>query len=201
MNLKLALPVIILFILFSCFSSASDIPLLQFLETKYEESREEYIKLKMPEYMEICERYNIDKINVENRENYFQTMFYFDLFSGKSSEPGSVSGILKTAYFSREIKPNLRNDILSIPDNKKLNKIPTVKMLPKSPVQSEILRLPSIYLEDLSSEEPKYRYKEREVFHSFGNSQEKELVFSFLLFNRDFQTQLIKSGNHYWTEV
>ncbi len=173
--------------------------LKDFLNDLYRSNAQEYLTARTDEFNDFCDRYGIDKQNIENIEKYLKLYFFHDLFTGVSAQNCSYAGAFKIRYFWHWVTPNPRYDILMLPGKKSLTEIKPPAGFSRYKSFASIDRVPSLFLGDLAKDSPKYSHPKCGDFYTFGWCSEREMAFSLLLSLYGYETKIKQEGIHVWS--
>jgi len=167
----------------------------------FEDSYETYSSREHKPFVDFCVAYNIDSTEAENRKHYFLISFLHDLFTSESANDGSIKGALGIPYFWNWGDSNTRYNILLLPDSISLKEIAPPQGLDKYQNLADFDRVPSVYLLDLFTEEPKYFHPDVGSFYTFGWCSEREMAFSLLMRIYGYESKVVADGNHSWSDI
>ena len=139
--------------------------------------------------------------NNQNRKKYFQIIFYHELFTGKYCIDFTYGGVFKIPYVFHWTDPNPRHDIISLKHNKKLSSVSPPPEFSRYKSFADIDRVPSLFIGDLFSEEPKYYHPDCGSFYTFGWCSEREMAFNALLTLLGYTCKIRQEGIHTWSEI
>ena len=131
-----------------------------FLETLYDDNKNDYQSKNKSEFIQFCENNNIDNSKVINQEHYYFISFLHDLLTSSSASDFVAGGILDIPYLWHWQDPNLRHSIVFLPDSVRLSEVPPPDEFSKYKSYADIDRISSLYLKDLFADKPKYYHDE-----------------------------------------
>jgi hypothetical protein len=119
-----------------------------------------------------------------------------------SESPSNCSqkGALKIPYFWNWVSPNPRSEIIYLENGFTLDKIKPGIEFSKYKSYDFIDRIPSLFLQDLVSERPKYFHSSCDTIYTFGWCSEREMAFNLLMSFYNYQGKVIVNGAHSWSE-
>ncbi len=123
------------------------------------------------------------------------------LFTAQYATNGSRGEIINIPYFWHWVKPNPRHEITDIVTGKKLVDLKPPKGYGKYATYADMDRTPDLFLIDLFSNQPKYYTEECDTFATFGWCSEREMSFVAITSLMGFESKVIVSGNHSWSEL
>jgi hypothetical protein len=123
------------------------------------------------------------------------------LLTTTGASNGTPGLVLDAPYMWHWVSPNPRHEIHNATTQKKLIDIKPPQGYGKYRTYADIDRRPFVYLSDLFSDTAKYSHPEIGKFHSFGWCSEREMAFSALMRLLKFDSKIIVSGNHCWSEI
>jgi len=174
-----------------------------FMKQLYENHYGDYHVSSKPDFINLCNRYELDSTNEQNQHTFYAINFYHQLFTGDGSFDGSSEGgILKIPYFWNWVEPNRRDSIMYLPTNEYLSEITPPKRFSRYNSFADIDRIPSLYIQDLLTSKPSYHHEYCGDFYTFGWCSEREMTFVLLMeLLLDIPSVVIVEGAHSWTEM
>jgi len=172
-----------------------------FFQNIYEKSLPEYRIIKQKEFKQFCQHYNLNDKLPNNQKQFYQLNFYHDLFTGVSASNYIKGGILQIPYFWHWVNPNPRHEIKFLPKSNPLTSISPPKAFSKYKTFADIDRVPSLYLSDLLTVNPKYYHPECGKFYTFGWCSEREMAFNTLFTLMNYECKIKQEGIHTWSEI
>ena len=172
-----------------------------FFQKVYEENSEHYQESRKDDYRKLCERYGLAKDSKANQKIFYQVVFFHELFTGKGAVNCVSGGVLEIPYFWHWVTPNPRHAIIYRPDGKRLDQVKPPKAFARYKTYADIDRVPSFYLSDLITDNPKYKHPRCGSFYTFGWCSEREMAFSLLMSLSGFECKVKQEGIHVWSEL
>jgi len=160
-----------------------------------------YKELRVNEYTQFSQKYDLNSESIDSQNQYFKIYFLHDLFTGFSAQNYVSGGILKIPYFWHWVEPNPRHKIVFYGGSINLNKIKPPAEFDIYKSYADIDRTPSLYLDDLLTDSPKYYHEQCSEFYTFGWCSEREMAFNTLLEIMGFQSKIKQTGIHTWSEI
>ncbi len=205
-NMKLNIIFTFLFILLklNLCPQVQDLDIIQFFNELYIQYKVDYQKIRNNQYLNFCEKYQIDKNNEVNQDKFLKLYFLHDLFTGSGVTDGSYGGILKIPYFWHWVNPNPRHRILRNSDRVNLTKIQPPPEFSRYNSFADIDRIPSLFLSDLFKDNANYYHPDCGEFYTFGWCSEREMSFCLLLSLLGYEGKIYQQGIHvssqFWIE-
>lgn len=175
--------------------------IVPFFQDLYHTFSARYLELKVDDYRYFCESNGLKEDDPGNRRKFLEIHFHHDLFTGTAAVTGLRGGILNIPYFWHYVKPNPRHSIQFLPGSKALSKVKPPPAFAKYKTFADIDRLPSLYLSDLLSAEPKFSHKACGTFYTFGWCSEREMAFRTLLHLLGYESKIRQQGIHVRTQI
>ncbi len=173
----------------------------EYFESLYTRHSPVYKKLKYEDYDKISKKFGLDKDNQQNQKNYFQILFFHDLFTGAFCIDFTSGGMLEIPYVFHWQKPNPRHSITYLSKSLPLSKVDPPKEFRRYKTYGDIDRIPSLYIGDLFSKEPKYYHPTCGKFYTFGWCSEREMAYNAVLAMSGYKCKIKQKGIHTWSEV
>ena len=193
--------IIILFYLLVAVNARGDTSVPEYFQDLYNRYSASYNRKIDSSYVKLCEELGLEKHNNQNKKQYSQIMFFHDLFTGQYCINFSSGGVFKIPYVFHWTTPNPRHEIISLKDNVKLSSVSPPKEFKQYKTFADIDRIPSLYIGDLFSGEPKYYHPKCGRFYSFGWCSEREMAYNALLSLLGYTCKIKQKGIHTWSEV
>jgi len=174
-----------------------------FLETLYNNYKDDYQSKNNTEFLQFCENNNIDRTKEINQKHYYFISFLHDLFTSSSASDFVAGGILDIPYLWHWEDPNPRHFITFLPNSVSLSKVSPPDEFSRYKTYADIDRTPVLYLNDLFSDKPKYYHEEFGEFYTFGWCSEREMAFNSLLslYAFGYDCKIKQEGIHVWSEI
>ncbi|MDR0874500.1 MAG: hypothetical protein LBN27_13720 [Prevotellaceae bacterium] len=161
----------------------------------------DFYKIDSAAYNEFCEEENLMPRDTNNINHYFTLKILHDLFTCSSASNGSRGEILDIPYFWHWVTPNPRYEIYFTATGQLLNRTRPPQEFSKYGSFADIDRTPYLFLSDLLTENPQYYSVSCDTFSTFGWCSEREMAFSALVKLLNYDSKVVASGNHSWSEV
>jgi len=178
--------------------------IIQFFDELYIKYIIDYQKIRNDQYLNFCEKYQIDKNNELNQDKFLKLYFLHDLFTGSGVTDCSSGGVLKIPYFWHWLNPNPRHLILRNSDRVNLTKIQPPTKISRYNSFADIDRIPSLFLSDLCKDDADYFHPDCGEFYTFGWCSEREMSFCLLLSLLGYEGKIYQQGIHvsskFWIE-
>ena len=192
---------IILYILLVASNTLGDTNVPEYFQDLYIRYSESFNQKIDKSYIKLCEELGLEKDNIQNRKQYSQILFYHKLFTGQYCINFSSGGVLKIPYVFHWVTPNPRHEIKSLQDDVKLSSVSPLAGFKQYKTFADIDRVPSLYIGDLFSKEPKYYHPKCGRFYTFGWCSEREMAYNALMSLFGYTCKIKQEGIHTWSEV
>lgn len=182
-------------------SSHADMSISGYFDQLYKRHSAFYADTRQPVFKKFCTDLELNIENEQNKNLFYRMYFFHDLLTGSACIDFVSGGILKLPYAWHWVRPNPRHTITY-----KSSNVPLVKVLPPKAFNryksyADIDRVPSLYLKDLFSENPKYFHPIVGEFYSFGWCSEREMAYAALMDIFGYACKIKQEGIHVRTGV
>ncbi len=191
----------ILFLLLCAQTAWGQTSIPEYFQGLYVNHLSEYKKSKNKEYKRFCEEFNLYYENQQNQKNYFQILFIHDLFTGSFCIDFTSGGVLKIPYVFHWKQPNPRHSITMLSRKQLLSEVVPPDEFKRYKTFADIDRVPSLYIGDLFSIEPRYYHPKCGKFYTFGWCSEHEMAYNAILTILGYSCKIKQKGIHTWSEV
>lgn len=171
-----------------------------YFRSVYDKYSNSYINLKYDDFTDFCSQFQIDSLNIDNRNEYHMLRFFHELFTGLGATNYLKGGMLEIPYFWHWITPNPRHEIINLPDSTSLVELNPPEEFAKYKTFADIDRTPWLFLSDLVSSNPKYYHPQCGAFATFGWCSEREMAFTIIMSFYGYEGKIKQSGIHTWSE-
>lgn len=193
--------IIILYVLLIVGNAWGDTTVPEYFVSLNKRYSAHYNKKISMEYENMCEELGLEKDNSQNKKKYSQIMFFHELFTGQYCINFSSGGVFNIPYVFHWTTPNPRHEIKYLQDNVKLSSVSPPNGFKQYKTFADIDRVPSLYIGDLFSKEPKYYHPKCGSFYTFGWCSEREMAYNALMSLFGYTCKIKQEGIHTWSEV
>lgn len=191
--------VALILIILSGSSALADQNLPAFMDSLFYAVAQDYCPVGGDQFAAACNELEIKPGSDSNKVLFFKLFFLHDLMTTTAASNCATGGILRIPYFWHWVKPNPRHSIYMMPDSVLLTSLTPPAEFGQYKTYADIDRLPTLYLADMVTEEPKYCHPDCGRFFTFGWCSEREMAFSTLATLMGFDCKIKQSGIHTWS--
>jgi hypothetical protein len=173
----------------------------QFFSTLIKNHLSDFYAVDSISYQAFCINENLLPDDETNISNYFTLSSLHRIFTCYSASNCSRGDILNIPYFWHWVTPNPRHEIYFTDTRQLLSKTKPPKEFANYATFADIDRTPYLFLADLFAENPRYYSASCDTFSTFGWCSEREMAFAALTKLLNYESKVVASGNHSWSEV
>ena len=180
---------------------AADPTLPDVLDAVFQESLGGYAALHDGGHRSWAREHGLDPADAGLRERVLRIRFFHDLFTCDGAVDGPCPGALGIPYLWHWVDPNPRHRIVHRPSGQRLVDRAPPARFGRYATAADVDRVPSLFLGDLVSREPRYEHPIAGTFHTFGWCSEREMAYALLLRLAGIEGRIVQAHGHVWTEL